>query len=229
MAGTLSDPAVRRVLHRLCELGAVEDPAAKLRVRERESHRGAGIYGDERVTLQRGAPLAISPEAGQLLYALTVARSPHTVVEFGASLGFSTICIASALRDVGAGSLVTTEVSRDKALALMANLVEAGLSDVVEVRVGDARQMLRGFADPVDLLFLDGANDLYLDLLRSIEPQLSERGLVVADMSEGDPHHVGYRQYVSDRRGGYATVEVPLDAGLVVSIRLSRLEPGRPG
>lgn len=27
------------------------------------------------------------------------------------------------------------------------------LSDVVEVRVGDARQTLRGFADPVDLLF----------------------------------------------------------------------------
>ena len=40
MAGTLSDPPVRGVLHRLCELGAVEDPAAKLRVRERESSRG---------------------------------------------------------------------------------------------------------------------------------------------------------------------------------------------
>lgn len=76
---------------------------------------------------------------------------------------------------------------------------------------------------------MDGANDLYLDLLRSIEPQLSERGLVVADMSEGDPHHVGYRQHVNDRRGGYATVEAPLDAGLVVSIRLSRFEPGRRG
>jgi predicted O-methyltransferase YrrM len=229
MPRTLNDPAVRDVLDRLCALSAVEDPAAHQRVRERESQVGARVYGDERVALQHGAPLAIAPEVGELLYALTLARRPRIAVEFGASLGFSTVYIAAALRDLGAGSLVTTELSAVKGRALTANLVDAGLSDLVEVRRGDATQTLLALADPVDLLFMDGANDLYVDVLRLVEPLLSDGAIVIADMSKDDPHHRSYREYVCDPRHGFATVEIPLDAGVVISIRSFRFEAAPDG
>jgi predicted O-methyltransferase YrrM len=229
MAWTLSDAAVREVLDRLRALSAVEDPAAHERVYERESQLGARVYGDERVALQRGAPLAIVPEVGELLYAMTLARRPRIAVEFGASLGFSTVHIAAALRDLGGGALITTEVCADKARALTANLVDAGLSDVVEVRRGDATQTLLALTDSVDLLFLDGANDLYLDVLRLVEPLLGQGALVIADMSEDDPHHHSYREHVRDPRNGFATVEIPLDAGVVISVRSSRFEAAPDG
>lgn len=71
----------------------------------------------------------------------------------------------------------------------------------------------------MDLLFLDGSNDLYLSVVQLLEPQLAENAIVVADLSLGDPHHIRYREHVNDPRHGYLTVEIPIDAGVLVSSR----------
>lgn len=88
-----------------------------------------------------------------------------------------------------------------------------------QIRVGDALESLADLAVEVDLLFLDGSNDLYLRVLELVEPRLSARALVVADMSHGDPHHDRYRDHINDPAHGYLTAEIPLDAGLVISAR----------
>ncbi len=72
------------------------------------------------------------------------------------------------------------------------------------------------------LLFLDGSNDLYLGVLELLEPQLAENALVIADLSLGDPHHIRYRDHVNDTRHGYMSIEIPIDAGVLVSRRQSR-------
>ena len=84
------------------------------------------------------ASLAITPEVGQLLYALTLAARPTVIIDLGASLGSSTIYLASALRDLGAGSIITTELLSEKAQQASSNLAAAGLGDLVDIRVGDA-------------------------------------------------------------------------------------------
>jgi predicted O-methyltransferase YrrM len=165
------------------------------------------------------ASLAITPEVGRVLYALTLAARPAVIVEFGASLGSSTIYLASALRDLGAGSIITTELLSEKAQQASSNLERAGLSELVEIRVGDALESLTDLAVEVDLLFLDRSNDLYLPVLELVEPHLSPSALVIADMSHGDPHHERYRDHVNDPAHGYLTAEIPLDAGLVISAR----------
>ena len=84
------------------------------------------------------ALLAITPEVGQLLYALTLAARPTLIIDLGASLGSSTIYLACALRDLGAGSIITTELLSEKAQQASSNLAAAGLGDLVDIRVGDA-------------------------------------------------------------------------------------------
>ncbi len=69
------------------------------------------------------------------------------------------------------------------------------------------------------MLILDGSNDMYVEIMQMLEPRLSARAVIAADVSHGDPHHVRYRDYVSGPRNGYLSVEIPLDAGLVVSTR----------
>jgi len=49
--------------------------------------------------------------------------------------------------------------------------------------------------------------------------------LVVADMSQDEPHHERYRDHVNDRAHGYLTTEIPLDAGLIVSARPTGMFP----
>ena len=71
----------------------------------------------------------------------------------------------------------------------------------------------------VGLAFLDGRNDLYLDLLRLLEPRLAPGALVVADLSPDDPDLEPYVAYVRDAANGYARIELTLAPGFEISAR----------
>lgn len=215
----LNSREVQDVLERLRVLGQTRNPEYGARVRAREAELGTKLYGPERAQIGAEAPQAVAPEVGRILYALMIATRPTLAVEFGASFGVSTIYLAAALRDLGSGQLVTTELVETKAEAAVQNLVDAGLADRVEMRQGDALTTLADIDRPIDMLFLDGSNDLYLDVLTMLEPQLAPRAVIAADLSNGDPHHVLYRQFVTGSDNGLLSVEIPVDAGLVVSTR----------
>jgi len=168
-----------------------------------------------------GAPLSITPEVGDLLCVLVLARRPRTIVEFGASHGYSTIHLAAAVRDVGSGRVITTELEPDKVAAAERNLAETGLDDLVEMRVGDALTTLQDVPE-VDLLFLDGWNNLYEPVVDMLQPRLSPGALVIADLSSDDPDQVSYVERMCAPGSGYVTVDIPLDAGVVVSAWLGR-------
>ena len=207
------------VLDRIYAMAAREDGAAKARIRAREGEVGRRLSQTQRYELYGQAPQAITREVGELVYVLTLGQPDRRVIEFGASHGASTICLAAALRDSGGGTLTTTESRLGKTHLARRNLADAGLSDLVELRVGDARQTLRVLAEPVDLLFLDGRNDLYADVLKLVEPRLRGNALVVADLSADDPDLLSYLRYVRTASNGYLSVEVPLGSGVEVSVR----------
>lgn len=215
------------MLERLRRQSEDEDATAVARVRSHEQRLGRRVYGRERGAVYGLAPLSIKPDVGELLYVLTMARRAGTIVEFGASLGFSTIHLAAAARDLGDARVITTELEPAKAEIARRNLAEAGLDDLVDLREGDALETLRDL-DSVDLLFLDGWNNLYLPVLELLEPVLSPGALVIADLSEGDPEQDPYCARMHDPAGGYVSVEVPLDAGVVVSSRVG-VRGRRPG
>lgn len=218
MTSTLRSDPVRRVLSELARRAEAEDPVAKERVLVRERELGRRVWGAERAEAYGGAPLSITPEVGELLYVLAMARRPGTIVEFGASLGFSTIHLAAAARDLGDARVITTEIEPEKAAATQRNLATAGLDDLVEMRVGDALSTLRDVSE-VGLLFLDGWNNLYEPVVDLLEPKLSAGAVVIADLSSDDPDQFSYVERMHDPAGSYVTVEVPLDAGVVVSVR----------
>jgi predicted O-methyltransferase YrrM len=194
--------------------------------RDTEAKRGLPPSANEldprrRADLLQDAPLAITREVGELLYALALVRCPGLIVEFGTSFGASAIYLATAIRDCGAtGALVTTEIQPQKARVAGENLADAGLGELVDIRIGDALETLRDLPSPVDLLFLDGWNELYLPVLQLIEPQLAPHALVIADYSKDDPTLVPYQHYVRDRAHGYFSILLPLDDGVELSVRV---------
>jgi len=213
----LASAQVQQALQELRAVGDREDRLYRERVGAREAQLGSMLSPGDRAALAADAPLAISSEVGAVLHALALTTRPSLIVEFGASLGISTIYLASALADLGAGRLITTELIPDKAKRAELALAGAGLSRYVEVRVGDARQTLADIDRPVDLLFLDGANDLYLTILELLTPRLSAAAVITADMSFGDRDHDRYRAHVNDPEGDLIATEVRLDAGLVIA------------
>lgn len=217
--GLLGSDAARHVIARLRADGAARDRHAKRQVAGREANAGGRRLGVvERAELCREAPIAVTEDVAALLYVLA-RRGGGLIVEFGGSLGISTIHLAAGLKDHGQGSLITTEIDPVKASALSGNLSEAGLAEIVEVRRGDALETLRRLPGPVDLLCLDVWNELYLPVLWLVAPHLSPDALVVADLSADDPDLEPYLRHVRDTRDGWVSVTLPLDAGVEISWR----------
>ena len=71
------------------------------------------------------------------------------------------------------------------------NLAAGGLSDLVEIREGDALETLaRDLPDTIDFVLLDGAKMLYLQILTLLEDRLHAGALVVADNANASPEYV---------------------------------------
>jgi predicted O-methyltransferase YrrM len=216
-ATTLNQPKIQQLLSRLY----AEEKAADAQARAKEETLAAAGVLDEssRAALLDKRFLAVAPEVGRLLYLLVRSRRPALAVEFGASMGISAIHIATALRDNGQGRLITTEMNASKAPRAVRHLEQAGLSDWVELRQGDAFETLRG-VERIELLLLDGWEPLYLPLLKQLEPALAPGCLVIADdVTKYAAKLIDYLAYVRDPANGYLSCAIPLDDGLEVSIR----------
>ena len=189
---TLTTPPVSTMLKRMF---ADAEANREILHKRREALRAQGIERDapEYAAAMREAYMAIAPETGKLLYLLVRVRKPKLIVEFGTSFGVSATHIAAGLKDNGEGRLITTEREANKIAATRASLIEAGLADLVEIREGNAMETLAtNLPGPVDLLFLDGAKHLYIDLINLLEPRFAPAALIVAD----NANTAGYRDYI---------------------------------
>ncbi len=123
-----------------------------------------------------------------LLYMLARSIRARTIVEFGTSFGISTLHLAAALRDNGGGKLIGSEFEPSKVVRARDNIVAGGLSDLVEIRDGDALETLaRDLPDSIDLILLDGAKGLYPEILALLEPRLHTGSLIIATTRIGAP------------------------------------------
>jgi predicted O-methyltransferase YrrM len=156
--------------------------------------------------------LNVSADFGRFLYMCARARRAKRIVEFGTSFGISTIHLACALRDGGGGHLIGSELEPAKAQRAREHLNDAGLADLVEIRVGDALETLKDeIGGDIDLLFLDGAFSLYLPVLKLLEPHLRDGAFVIGDNAlEQSP---GYLDYVRNPHNGYRSLPLPFAAG----------------
>lgn len=220
-ATALHDPLVATVLTDLHRTATEHDAEVMPDVWSAAAERGAT---DERgvADLLAHAYLPVDDTNGRLLHVLARARRPGRIVEFGTSMGISTIYLAAAL-ETDEPPLVTTELEAAKADAARANLARAGLAERVDVWVGDALDTLSDLDEPVSLLFLDGWKGLYLSVLRLVEPMLVNGALVIADDTTllGDLCQP-FLDHVRRPGSGYVSVALPVDDGLELCCRIVR-------
>ena len=109
----------------------------------------------------------VSPNEGRLLQLLVEISGARRILEIGTLGGYSAIHFARAMPDDGA--LISLEIDEHHAAVARNNVDRAGLSDVVEIRVGDARELLATIAEdgegPFDLTFIDADKEGYPEYL----------------------------------------------------------------
>lgn len=221
MTSTLHSEPVSVVLQRLLTAEEEHDPQAFADTGADgfPAHLSAG----QRAELFKDVYMSVSSEGGALLYLLARATGARTVVEYGTSFGVSTIHLASAVRDNGGGTVIGTELQHDKAVAAQRNFVEAGVSDLIDLRVGDALETLVEVPKVIDLVLLDGWPDLALAVLRLLEPSLRPGSLILVDdvdMDWGSDVHGPLLAHLGDPENGYLSVKLPVGDGIQACIRL---------
>jgi len=125
-----------------------------------DNYFGALLPQDEileatlKAQVDAGLPaINVAPNQGKMLQLLAQIHGSRTILEIGTLGGYSTIWLARALP--AGGRLVTLEYEPKHAEVARANFERAGLSSVIEVRVGRAIDTLPALTGPFDFIFID--------------------------------------------------------------------------
>lgn len=165
--------------------------------------------------------LPIGPEAGWFLHSLILAKRPARILELGTSYGYSTLFLADAAKQIGA-ILITMELADYKQAEARARIATAGLSDVVDFRLGDAVALIEADPGPFDFVLLDIWKELYVPCLQAFHPRLAYEAIVAADnMVEPEGARPDVRKYRAALRAlpDMQTTLLPIGSGIELSVR----------
>ncbi|GAA6624267.1 O-methyltransferase [Scytonema sp. NUACC26] len=217
---TFLDEKIQAVLERLHALADLNDATTIQQVLQSGLDWNSAS-SEHKAAMLSEALLPISREVGRFIYGIARSISAKRIVEFGTSYGISTIYLAAALRDNGSGLVIGSELESNKVARATQHIAEAGLSQFVEIRAGDALQTLRNPGGVVDLLFLDGWKNLCLDVLYLVLGNLRSGSVILADDLNLFPEELAsYLDYVRNPANGFVSVTVPLGDGLEYSVKL---------
>jgi caffeoyl-CoA O-methyltransferase len=125
----------------------------------------------------------ISPNQGRLLQLLAAMSGARRILEIGTLGGYSAIHLARALPDDG--GMISLEIDEHHARVARNNIARAGLSDKVEIRVGDAHELLASLTEdnegPFDVIFIDADKEGYPDYLDASLRLVRPGSLILGD------------------------------------------------
>jgi predicted O-methyltransferase YrrM len=154
-------------------------------------------------------PINVSPSQGKLLFVMAKAMGATRILELGTLGGYSAIWLARALPPDGA--LVTVEADATHAEVARRNFERAGLSHVIDLRIGPALDVLQRIEaeerGPFDFVFIDADKVHYPQYLESAIKLTRTGSLIVADnvirkgavldAASADPSVQGVRRLVA--------------------------------
>jgi predicted O-methyltransferase YrrM len=116
---------------------------------------------------------------GKILYDLIIENHYTRAMEIGTSTGHSGIWIAWALSKTG-GRLITIDIDEDRYREAVKNFKEAGVSDYIDAKLGDAHNLVPELAGPFDFVFCDADKYWLTNYIKAVLPKLDKGGCFVA-------------------------------------------------
>ncbi len=151
-------------------------------------------------------PISVAPNQGKFLHLLARVGNARSILEIGTLGGYSTIWLARSLPSDG--RLITLEIDPKHASVAGANIARAGLSGLVQIRIGPALDTLAKLAaeggEPFDFVFIDADKERNADYFQwalkltrvgsvIIVDNVVRKG-AIADADSTDPNVIGTRR-----------------------------------
>lgn len=126
---------------------------------------------------------------GRVLSMISHMIRPKRILELGTFTGYSALCLAEGL--AGGGKLLTIEHNDELEETIERNFSRSSLSDRIELRIGDAKEVLKDRAlmhDSFELVFIDADKREYCAYLDLVYPLVPVGGFILADNTLWDGH-----------------------------------------
>ena len=160
----------------------------------------------------------LEPETAALVSVLVRSGGRKRVLEIGTSNGYSTIWLAWAAGANG-GRVTSVEMDRGRQRMADENLRRAGLRDLVDLKLGDATEVLGDLPGPFDLVFFDADRVSAPAQLELLVPKLAPDAMVLADNVLSHPKEIAGYLEALEGLPGFDRLVVPVGKGLSIAYR----------
>ncbi len=123
----------------------------------------------------------VSENVGKFLHDLVQMIDAEKILEIGTANGYSTIWLADAISQQPNPRLLGLEISTPSYEKALENIATQNLQDIVEIKFGNAVEILPTLEEQFDLIFVDAQKTLYADYWKLIKPLMNEKCVVVFD------------------------------------------------
>ena len=138
----------------------------------------------QRITEEYKHRVDIAPhieiQAARVIQWLIISSKAKNIIEFGTCIGYSTIVLAEAAKQVE-GKITAIERAKNHYKETINNVREAGLSEYVTVINGDAKTEFSKLDGLFDFILQDSQKALYPEMIDSCIQKLNSGGIIVAD------------------------------------------------
>ncbi len=174
--------------------------------------------------------LSIGRNTGIFYNILLQSMTAKKILEIGMSIGYSTIWFADAISKKPDGKIITIDQDKKKIELAKRNFEEAGVSDFIEIRHGDAMEVLSNIidesnsAESFDFVFIDADKERYIQYFDAVLPLVKPGGLIGADNILFPERFQKFTNlYVKHLRKNpkISSVTIPIDNGEELSLKLT--------
>ncbi len=156
---------------------------------------------------------------GKILYDLIIKNNYKTAVEIGTSTGHSAIWMAWALSKTG-GKLITIEINKARFMQAKANFKKAGVSDFIDMRLGDAHDIVPALPGKYDFVFSDADKFWYKKYFEAMDPKLVPGGCFTAHNTSMRASGITeFLEYIESLNNYTTTIEKSSRSGISISYK----------
>lgn len=116
---------------------------------------------------------------GRVLAMISKMIKPQLILEIGTYTGYSAICLAEGISP--GGKLITIDINEELEDRVRGYFNEAGISDCIDYRIGDARQIIPTLPASIDLVFIDADKESYTHYFELVIDKVVPGGFILAD------------------------------------------------
>jgi len=116
---------------------------------------------------------------GRVLAMISQMLRPARILEIGTYTGYSALCLAEGLTE--GGTLVTVDINEELEEKVRAYFNEAGMSDRIDYRIGNATSIIPSLEGQFDLVFIDADKENYSRYFDLVIDKVREGGIILAD------------------------------------------------